>query len=112
MISRRSIKKFSDEVARRFRPRKIILFGSYAYGTPTEDSDVDLLVVMPRKGHKGRMSLKIRLALDYDFPLDLLVRSPTEVRQRVQWGDCFMQEVLSKGKVLYEDAHPRVGQKG
>src|SRR5437667_5056968 len=66
MVSRRSIKNFTDEIARRFRPQKIILFGSYAYGKPTEDSDVDLLVVMPNARRKGRMSLNIRLALDYD----------------------------------------------
>ena len=48
MVSRRAIRKFSDEVARRFKPQKIILFGSYAYGSPTPDSDVDLLVVMPQ----------------------------------------------------------------
>ena len=112
MISRRTIKRFSDEVARRFRPRRIILFGSYAYGKPTEDSDVDLMVLMPRSRSKGRMSLKIRQALDYDFPLDLLVRTPAEVRQRLRWGDCFIQEVLSRGKVLYEGANTRVGQKG
>ena len=47
MVSRRAIKRFADEVARRFKPEKIILFGSYAYGQPTPDSDVDLLVVMP-----------------------------------------------------------------
>src|SRR5206468_3375270 len=108
--SRRAIKKFSDEVARRFKPRKIILFGSYAYGTPTEDSDVDLLVIMPYDRRKGRMSLKIREALKYDFPLDLLVRTPDELRRRVKWGDCFIEEVLSKGKVLYEVADSRMDQ--
>ena len=70
MISRRAIREFSNEVARRFRPRKIILFGSYAYGKPTEDSDVDLLVIMPGKARRVRMSLKIREAVDSDFPMD------------------------------------------
>ena len=112
MVSRRTIKKFTDEVARRFKPRRIILFGSYAYGKPTEDSDVDLLVIMPYDRRKTRMSVKILQALDYDFALDLLVRSPAEVRQRLQWGDCFIQEVLSKGKVLYEIPDTRVGRKG
>jgi uncharacterized protein len=105
MISRRDIKRFSDEIARRFRPEKIILFGSYAYGKPTADSDVDLLIVMPYDRRKGRMSLRILEALDYHFPLDLLVRTPAEVRQRRRWGDCFIEEVLTKGKVLYAAAH-------
>jgi predicted nucleotidyltransferase len=105
MVSRRTIKKFADEVVRRFKPRRIILFGSYAYGRPTEDSDVDLLVIMPCKHRRVRMSLKIRQAVDYAFPLDLLVRTPAEMRQRLRWGDCFLQEIVSKGKVLYEAAH-------
>ena len=105
MVSRRAIKRFSDQIARRFKPDKIILFGSYAYGQPTPDSDVDLLVVMPYDRRKGRMSLRILEALDYHFPLDPLVRTPAEVRQRQRWGDCFIEEVLTKGKVLYEAAH-------
>jgi len=105
MVSRRAIKKFADEVARRFRPKRIILFGSYAYGKPTPDSDVDLLVVMPCKGRPLDAALNVRLAVEADFPLDLLVRTPAEVRKRVRWGDCFMQEITSKGEVLYEGAH-------
>jgi predicted nucleotidyltransferase len=49
-ISQRTISSFARQVARQFNPQKIILFGSYAYGKPTEDSDVDILVVMPFKG--------------------------------------------------------------
>jgi len=105
MISRQAIKKFASEIARRFKPARIILFGSYAYGKPTPDSDVDLLIVMPCKGRPLDAALDIRLAVDADFPLDLLVRTPAEVRQRLRWGDCFMQEITSKGKVLYEGAH-------
>ena len=105
MIDRRQIRKFSAAVAREFRPEKIILFGSYAYGTPTEDSDVDLLVIMPRTRLRGeRMSLRIRLAVPRNFPLDLLVRTPADVAKRLRWGDCFLREVVEKGKVLYEAA--------
>ena len=105
MIDRRQIRKFSDAVAREFRPEKIILFGSYAYGTPTENSDVDLLVIMPRTRLRGeRMSLRIRLAVPRNFPLDLLVRTPADVSKRLRWGDCFLREIVEKGKVLYEAA--------
>ena len=103
MVERASIRRFCNEVAKRFRPRKIILFGSYAYGKPTEDSDVDLLVVMNRTRQRGeRMSVRIRLALQRDFPMDLLVRTPAEITKRLRWGDCFMQEIIEKGKVMYE----------
>jgi predicted nucleotidyltransferase len=105
MVERANIRRFCKAVAKQFRPRKIILFGSYAYGKPTEDSDVDLLVVMDRTRCRGeRMSLRIRLAVDRDFPMDLLVRTPAEVAKRLRWGDCFIREIVEKGKVLYEAA--------
>ena len=106
MVDGASIQAFSETVAREFRPEKIVLFGSYAYGTPTEDSDVDLLVIMPRTRRGGeRMSVRIRHAVPRSFPLDLLVRTPAAVAKQLRWGDCFMQEVMAKGKVLYEAKH-------
>ncbi len=106
MIQRRQIRKFADEIVRQFRPHKIVLFGSYAYGRPTADSDVDLLVIMDRTRYRGeRMSVRIRHAVPRDFPMDLLVRTPAEVGKRLRWGDCFMKEVLEKGEVLYETGH-------
>src|SRR5271170_7428245 len=77
MVERANIKRFCKAVAKQFRPRKIILFGSYAYGKPTEDSDVDLLVVMNRTRYRGeKMSLRIRHSVPAGFPLDLIVRTP------------------------------------
>ncbi len=103
MVKRSRIRAFSEAVAREFRPRKIVLFGSYAYGKPTENSDVDLLVIMPRTRHHGeRMSVHIRHAIPRDFPLDLLVRTPADVAKRLRWHDPFICEVLKRGKVLYE----------
>lgn len=105
MVKRKQIQSFCDAVAREFRPKKIVLFGSYAYGKPTEDSDVDLLVILPFDRKKGRKSLEIRQRVPVNFPLDLIVRTPEFVAQRLAWGDCFTAEVLAKGKVLYEAAH-------
>ena len=102
MVDRAQIRKFSQAVARKFRPQRIILFGSYAYGTPTDDSDVDLLVIMPFDRRKGRKSLEIRQAIPSGFPMDLIVRTPEFIAQRLEWEDCFTQEILSKGTVLYE----------
>lgn len=102
MVERKQIQAFCRAVAREFHPQKIVLFGSYAYGKPTGDSDVDLLVVMPFDRKKGRKSLEIRRRIPADFPLDLIVRTPEFVTQRLAWGDCFIREILSKGKVLYE----------
>ena len=105
MISRQAIRKFANEVARRFKPVRIILFGSYAYGRPTADSDVDLLVVMPCKGRSLDAALDVRLAVEAGFPLDLIVRTPAELRRRLALGDYFLREIVDKGIVVYEGAH-------
>jgi len=103
MVKRSKIRAFSNAIARGFHPQKIVLFGSYAYGKPTEHSDVDLLVIMNRTRLKGeRMSVRIRHAVPRDFPLDLLVKTPSDVARRLRWGDPFMRELVDKGKVLYE----------
>ncbi len=103
MVKRSQIRAFSRAIARKFQPQKIVLFGSYAYGRPTEDSDVDLLVILPRTRVRGqRMSVRIRHAIPRDFPLDLLVRTPADVAKRLRWGDPFMCELMNKGRVLYE----------
>jgi len=101
MVKRAQIRAFSKAVARRFHPQKIILFGSYAHGTPREDSDVDLLVVLPYQGKSGRMAAEIRRRIKAPFPLDLIVRSPQQLRQRLAMGDSFFTEVTRRGKVLY-----------
>lgn len=112
MADRAAIKSFCRAVAKQFRPKAIILFGSYAYGHPTPDSDVDLLVIMLKTRDRGeRMSVRIRQAVPRNFPLDLLVRTPKEVARRLRWGDAFLGEVMEKGKVLYEANDAGVGQK-
>jgi predicted nucleotidyltransferase len=101
-ISRREISAFARKVAKQFSPNKIILFGSYAYGKPTEDSDVDMLVVMKFRGRGVRKASEILLATDPRFPIDLLVRTPAQIRTRLKLGDFFIREITQKGKVLYE----------
>ena len=105
MVAMQDIQVFSERVVDEFRPQKIILFGSYAYGRPTEDSDVDLLIIFAGRGSKADKSLEIRTRLDPRFPLDLLTRSAGEVAKRIAWNDWFLQEVMEKGKVLYESGN-------
>ena len=102
MIPRSEIKSYCDAIAREFKPEKIILFGSYAYGTPTEDSDVDLMVVMPCKGKPVETACRIRRHLRAPFAMDLLVRTPDFVRARLSTGDAFLREVTVTGEVMYE----------
>jgi predicted nucleotidyltransferase len=102
MVTRRQIRAYAREIARHFRPQRIILFGSHAYGKPTADSDVDLLVIMPHRGRGAEKATEIRLKVRAPFPMDLLVRSPQKIRQRLAWGDFFIEEILENGEVLYE----------
>ena len=111
MVAMRDIKAFSAAIAREFQPERIILFGSHARGTATEDSDVDLLVVMPYEGHPTLKAIEIRRRVQADFPVDLLVRKPTELRWRMKHHDWFILEIVEQGKVLYEAPDRRVGRK-
>lgn len=111
VIPMRVIRRYARQVAEQFHPEAIILFGSQAWGTPHADSDVDLLVVMPARNELDQ-AVKIRLALEAPFPLDLLVRKPSEMKWRLEERESFTTEIVGRGKVLYEAGDPRVGPKG
>jgi uncharacterized protein len=84
-------------------PEKIILFGSYANGNPTPDSDVDLLVIMETDAISKERSWAVsRLLLPRTFPVDIIVRTPQEIDRSLAKGDFFIREILMQGKVLYE----------
>lgn len=107
----RVIRRYARAIAEEFHPDKIILFGSYAYGTPHEDSDVDLLVVMPAP-NQHTQAVRIRWRLASPFPLDLVVRTPKEMKWRLEEGESFTTTIVTQGKVLYEKVDAGVGQKG
>lgn len=98
-----TLPKAVERIARELNPQKIILFGSYAYGAPTPDSDVDLLVVMETDATPKERSWAVsRLLIPRPFPVDILVKTPTEVQSSLASGDFFLREILTRGKVLYE----------
>jgi predicted nucleotidyltransferase len=103
-VPMRVIRRFARQVAERFQPDKIILFGSYAYGTPHADSDVDILVVMPARSQL-RQAYKIHSTLLPPFPLDIIVRTPKNLKWRIEEGESFHTEVVTRGKILYEKVH-------
>ncbi len=105
MVAMKDIRAFSRRIAKRFKPRRIILFGSHAYGTPTEDSDVDLFVIMPPGTREFEKAVEIRLAVEGTFPMDVVVRTPANVRKRLKKGDPFVKDIVEKGRVLYEAPH-------
>jgi predicted nucleotidyltransferase len=96
------INEIARQIADRFKPQKIILFGSYAYGSPRPESDVDVLVVMKTSMREIQQGQQIRQFLNPLFGLDLLVYTPDNLARRIEWGDAFLREIVARGKVLYE----------
>jgi predicted nucleotidyltransferase len=104
---------FVDQIAARFKPRRIILFGSYAHGIPTPDSDVDLVITRQRWSMSPLTAAgRIRVELGVPFPMDLIVRSEADVRRRIAGGDGFLREALETGITLYAADDARVGRQG
>ncbi len=102
MIDRVAIQATCGDIVREFGPLQVILFGSYAYGTPTEDSDVDLLVVMDiPEEQAARQAVEIRKRIPRRFRMDLLVRTPRELAFRLAHNDFFLREIFERGEVLH-----------
>jgi uncharacterized protein len=92
-----------ERIVHELIPEKVVLFGSYAYGVPTPDSDVDLLIILKTDApSKNRSWAVSQLLLPRPFPVDILVRTPQEIEQALVRGDFFVREILERGVVLYE----------
>ncbi len=96
------IRKLVLMIASQYQPRKIILFGSYAYGNPRPESDVDLLVIMDTSLKEIQQALEIRQYINPLFAVDILVYTPARLDQRLKLGDPFIKEITEKGTVVYE----------
>ena len=96
------IRAIAGQIARQFHPRKIILFGSYAYGHPSPDSDVDLFVVLDREAVSLHDAAVISQSIDYPFPNDIVVQSAACWEADLREGASFAREVSERGRVLYE----------
>ncbi len=101
MLTKKVIKNFALGLAKQFNPEKIILFGSYAYGNPGKDSDIDLLVVLRHNESAIKKASDIRLALPADVPIDVIVRTPERIKERLAMNDFFIREIIERGLVLY-----------
>ena len=97
-VGHNQIETYCRVLAREFRPEKIILFGSYATGKPTKDSDVDLVVIMPFRGSDTKKVVQMQTRVGAPFPMDLLLWKP----ERTKRSDYFTREILARGKVMYE----------
>jgi len=109
MATMQAIRDLGREIGGRFNPQRVILFGSHARGTAHRDSDVDLLVIMPFRGRSAGKAAEVLMSVSPPFAIDVLVRTPQAVRRRMAMGDCFMQDVVENGIVIYEANRSRVG---
>jgi uncharacterized protein len=105
MINPQQITQLTQQIVAIAHPEKVILFGSYAYGQPDQDSDLDILVILPFDGHWAYKAVEIRQQLPIgNFSLDLITRTPQQVKTRLAIGDPFIREILEQGQVLHEPA--------
>ena len=104
-ITRELLKEITRRIVEKFQPERIILFGSYAYGKPTIQSDIDLLVITKQMADQSAFA-RTRVVSDLfsqrRFGMDVLVRTPQEVKERLAMGDDFMQDIVERGSILYE----------
>lgn len=102
MATNTDIQQISEQIRKEFSPRKIILFGSHSWGMPSDDSDVDLLVIADFVGKPWRFAVEIRERIKPVIPLDLMVRTPEQLQERLAKHDMLLTEIVTRGTVLYE----------
>ncbi len=99
------LQELIKKIASLFHPKKIILFGSNAWGGASENSDFDLLIIMEsnEKRPSKRAIEILRQCHPGNISIDLLVRTPIEIEERINFGDPFIKKIISKGKILYAE---------
>jgi predicted nucleotidyltransferase len=112
MVTAEAIITFVDAIASATSPGKVLLFGSYANGLPTDDSDVDLLVVKEFRGRAEPEATRLRIALPEPFAMDLLVRRQSDIDRRITWNDFFLRDIMENGLLLYAANNSRMGEQG
>lgn len=105
------IVRIVETIGREYKPQKIILFGSYAYGRATKDSDVDLFIIKDTDARMVDRFVEVK-RLIYDpqlrIPVSPLVYTPRELEERLDMGDDFVEEIMREGKVVYEEERSRM----
>lgn len=102
MSTSEQINEICDAIAREFKPEKIIVFGSHAHGSPGPFSDVDLLIVMPYEGSPLQQTARIITRVNPKIGVDVIVRTPEQISERLALQDGFMREIVERGRLAYE----------
>ncbi|MBI3335227.1 MAG: nucleotidyltransferase domain-containing protein [Candidatus Portnoybacteria bacterium] len=101
-LYQKELRRITNDIIKNYKPEKIILFGSFAYGEPTRSSDIDLLIIKKTKKSRIERTKELLLMVDNKVPFEPVIYTPEEVDQRAREGDFFIEDILSKGKILYE----------
>ncbi|MCK4357243.1 MAG: nucleotidyltransferase domain-containing protein [Candidatus Cloacimonetes bacterium] len=102
---RKIILRMVEKIKTEYQPERIVLFGSYSWGKPTRDSDVDLLIIKKTNERHIDRAVRVREIVDKEnrmVPLDIVVYTPQELKQRLKARDYFIKKILTKGDVIYE----------
>ena len=98
----KEIRNITAQIIEKYKPDKIILFGSAAHGEITQDSDVDFLIIKKETPLYGADRIReLSKVIDRNIPVDFLIYRPEEFNKRLQMGDPFLKSILKEGKVLY-----------
>ena len=102
MITPEQIQVVAHQIARKFNPIKVVLFGSYGRGQAHSRSDVDLLVILEEDHNGVDPEVEVAAGIAHPCPMDILVRTPQQIADRLSMGDSFFRDIVEKGVVLYE----------
>ena len=102
MVEQKNIQEVVQRIAKNYKPEKIYLFGSFAWGKPNKDSDVDLFIIKSTEAKHLERDKTVRRIINRELPADLLIYTPQETQKRLSMGDFFIKNILQKGKMLYE----------
>jgi len=102
-IKQKDIQAVVKKIAENYKPEKIYLFGSFAWGKPTYDSDVDLFIIKEANERRFDRQLQVRRMLSSEVPVDILVYNKGEIEYRLRWGDLFIKKILTQGKLIYDN---------
>lgn len=104
----KALLKVRDKIVKEYKPEKIILFGSWAWGKPHQWSDADLFIVKETNEPSLKRIENIdKLFSRREFPMGFLVYTPKQIKKRLIMGDFFVKEILNNGKILYDKARPK-----
>jgi predicted nucleotidyltransferase len=102
LIINKELAKIINSISKNYNPEKVILFGSLSGNTIKETSDIDLVVIKQTDKDPWIRMEEVDAYIDHTFPVDVLVYTPDEIRNRLKINDCFVKDILAEGKVLYE----------